>query len=116
MSASNGLTLIGTGAESVAMGGADVAVARDTTALSTNPAGLSQLPGWAHDGFVGAAFATDVAHADQFGNDQNVANWVVPVGGAGVSKRIDGHDVTLGIGMFAQAGAGSIYNDLTTPF
>ena len=116
VSASNGLTLIGTGAESVAMGGADVAVARDTTALSTNPAGLSQLPGWAHDGFVGAAFATDVAHADQFGNDQNVANWVVPVGGAGVSKRIDGHDVTLGIGMFAQAGAGSIYNDLTTPF
>jgi long-chain fatty acid transport protein len=38
--ASNGLTLIGTGTESVGMGGADVAVARDTTALSTNPAGL----------------------------------------------------------------------------
>ena len=115
-SASNGLTLIGTGAESVAMGGADVAVARDTTALSTNPAGLSQLPGWTHDGFVGAAFALDVAHADQFGNDQNVANWVVPIGGAGVSKQIQGHDLTLGIGLFAEAGAGNVYNDLTTPF
>jgi len=115
-SASNGLTLIGTGAESVAMGGADVAVARDTTALSTNPAGLAQLSGWAHDGFVGAAFALDVAHADRFDNDQDVANWAVPVGGGGVSKRFDNHGLTLGIGMFAQAGAGAVYNHLNTPF
>lgn len=114
--ATNGLTLIGTGAESVAMGGADVAVARDTTALSTNPAGLSQLPGWAHDGFLGAAFALDVAHADQFGNDQQVANWAIPVGGAGVSKQLDSHNFTIGIGLFAQAGAGDVYNHLNTPF
>lgn len=35
--ATNGLNLIGFGPESVAMGGADTAVARDTTALNTNP-------------------------------------------------------------------------------
>lgn len=114
--ANNGLTLIGTGAESLGMGGADVAVARDTTALSTNPAGLSQLPGWAHDGFFAAAFALDVAHADRFGNDTRVDNWAVPGAGAGISKRIDGTDLTLGAGFFAQAGAGNVYNDVNTPF
>lgn len=114
--ANNGIVLIGTGAESVGMGGADVAVARDTTALSTNPAGLSQLPGWAHDGFFATAFALDVAHADQFGNDQQFDNWAAPIGGAGLSKRIDGTGATLGIGLFAQAGAGSVYNGLNTPF
>ena len=41
--AANGLNLIGFGAESVAMGGADTAGARDTAALNTNPAGLAQL-------------------------------------------------------------------------
>jgi long-chain fatty acid transport protein len=114
--ANNGLTLIGTGAESVAMAGADVAVARDTAALSTNPAGLSQVPGWLHDGFFAAAFALDVAHADRFGNDTRVDNWAVPIGGAGISKRIDGTGLTLGAGFFAQAGAGSVYNGLETPF
>ena len=39
--ANNGLNLVGFGSESLNMGGADVAVARDTTALNTNPAGLS---------------------------------------------------------------------------
>ena len=45
--ASNGLNLIGYGAESVAMGGADVAVAADTLALNTNPAGIARLGGHA---------------------------------------------------------------------
>jgi long-chain fatty acid transport protein len=98
------------------MGGADVAVARDTCALSTNPAGLSQLAGWAHDGFFAAACARDVAHADRFGNDSPVDNWAVPIAGGGISKRIDGTGITLGAGFFAQAGAGNVYNDLNTPF
>ena len=114
--ADNGLSLIGTGAESVAMGGADVAVARDTTALSTNPAGLTQVRGWAIDAFGAAAFATNVAHADQFDNNKFVSNRVIPLIGNGLSKELDGTDLTLGIGLFAQAGAGNVYNNLNTPF
>lgn len=114
--ANNGLSLIGTGAESVAMAGADAAVARDTSALSTNPAGLSQLRGSAYDSFFAAAFALDVAHADRFGNDTQVDNRAVPIAGAGISKQIGDTDVTIGAGFFAQAGAGSVYNGLTTPF
>ena len=114
--ANNGLLLIGTGSESVGMGGADVAVARDTCALSTNPAGLSQIAGWANDAYFAGAFALDVAHADRMGNDSPVDNWVVPIAGAAISKHVDGSGVTLGAGLFAQAGAGNVYNNLRTPF
>jgi long-chain fatty acid transport protein len=113
--ANNGLTLIGTGAESVAMGGADVAVARDTTALNSNPAGLGQLAGWALDGYLAAAYAVDIAHSDRFGNDREVSNVLAPVMGGGISKRIDGAGLTVGMGTFATAGAGNVYNDLQTP-
>lgn len=114
--ANNGLTLIGTGAESVAMGGADVAVARDTTALSTNPAGLSQLRGWGFDGFLAAAYALDVAHADQFGNNSIVDSRIIPIAGFGIAKPLDNTGLTFGLGLFAQAGAGNVYNHLITPF
>jgi long-chain fatty acid transport protein len=62
------------------------------------------------------ALATDVAHADQFGNDKGVTNWAVGLAGGGLSKRIEGTGLTLGMGLFAQAGAGNVYNDLNTPF
>jgi long-chain fatty acid transport protein len=84
------------------MGGAGVAVARDTGALGTNPAGLSQLAGVTFDGILAAAFALDVAHADRYGNDQRVANGIVPNLGAGISKRVDGSAFTLGIGVLGR--------------
>ena len=77
--ASNGLNLIGYGAESVAMGGADVAVAADTLALNTNPAGIARLGGHALDVHNAVAHALNVSHADSLGNDQSVSNRLVPV-------------------------------------
>jgi long-chain fatty acid transport protein len=50
VNATNGILLIGYGAESTLMGGADTAVARDTSALNTNPAGLVQIKGKRFDG------------------------------------------------------------------
>jgi hypothetical protein len=47
------------------------------------------------------ALAIDVAHAGPFGNDQQVANWAIPVGGAGISKRLGEHGLSLGVGLFA---------------
>lgn len=114
--AANGLNLIGFGAESVAMGGADTAGARDTAALNTNPAGLAQLSRPAFDGYMAAAFALDVGHADSFGNDRAVDNKVVPVGGFGVSRPFDGGKLVGAIGFFAQGGAGAVYKGLRTPF
>jgi long-chain fatty acid transport protein len=98
------------------MGGADIAVARDTTALNTNPAGLTQLRGAAFDGYVSNAFALDVAHADAFGNDRKVDNDVISIGGGGYARPLGSSGLVAGLGVFVQGGAGNVYKDLQTPF
>jgi long-chain fatty acid transport protein len=113
--ANNGLNMIGFGTESVGMGGADVAVARDAAALNTNPAGITQLARPAFDGYAAVAFALDVGHADSLGNDQRVDNAVIPAGGFGYTTPI-ASKITAGIGFFAQGGAGNVYKNLQTPF
>ena len=114
--AGNGLNLIGFGAESVLMGGADTALARDTTALNTNPAGLARLPGSSLDLFGGLAYGSDVRHLDGLGNDRNVSNRFIPIGGFGYARRIGDTGLTAGVGFFAQGGAGSVFENLTTAF
>lgn len=114
--ATNGLNMIGFGTESVAMGGADVAVARDTTALNTNPAGLSNIGDQALDLFSAVAYALDVGHADSFGNDASVDNKLIGLGGFGYARRLQGMPLVVGVGLFAQGGAGNVYKNLATPF
>ncbi len=112
--ATNGLNVIGFGTESNGMAGADTAVARDTTALNTNPAGLTQMTGSALDLYAGLAFALDVRHQDGFGNDRKVSNTVIGLGGFGYARQRG--DLRYGIGFFAQGGSGSVFNDVTTAF
>jgi long-chain fatty acid transport protein len=114
--ASNGLNLIGVGAESALMGGADVAVARDTTALNSNPAGLAQLRGRTLDVFGGVAIGTDVGHRDGNGNDRDVSNRYIALAGFGYGGPIPGTSLAWAVGAFAQGGAGVIYKDLATAF
>jgi long-chain fatty acid transport protein len=113
--ASNGLNMLGFGTESVGMGGADTAVARDTNALNTNPAGIAQIRQRAFDGYLSVAHALDVAHADALGNDRLVDNRFIPLGDFGYTAPI-GERLTAGIGVFAQGGAGGVYKGLATPF
>lgn len=112
--ATNGLNVIGFGTESNAMGGADTAVSRDTTALITNPAGLTQLTGAQLDIYGALVFAMDVRHQDQFGNNQQVSNSVISLGGFGYARQSG--KLSYGIGLFAQGGSGSVYKDLNTAF
>lgn len=114
--ASNGLNLIGYGAESVAMGGADVAVAGDTLALNTNPAGISRLGPRALDIHNALAHALDVSHADGFGNDQSVSNRFIPLAGVGYVSRLAGSRCAWGVAFFGQGGAGFVYDNLNTAF
>lgn len=114
--ANNGLNLIGFGAESVAMGGADIAVARDSSALNTNPAGLTQIAGRQLDIHTAVAFPLDVRHQDIFGNDTEVSNRHIVFGNIGYAQHLTGRPLTIGIGFFAQGGAGNVYRDLTTVF
>ncbi len=113
--ASNGLNLIGFGTESAMMGGADVAVARDTTALNTNPAGLSQLARPLLDAYTATAYSLDVGHRDALGNDLEVSNRFIPLGGGGYARPF-AHGLTVGVGMFAQGGAGNVFKSVQTGF
>lgn len=113
--ANNGLNLIGFGTESVGMGGADLAVARDTTALNTNPAGIARLRAPALDVFVEAANSRQ-RHADAFGNDTGVTNEFIGLGGFGWTLPLAGTPLVAGIGLFGQGGAGFVYRDLATAF
>lgn len=114
--ANNGLNLIGVGVESTAMGGADVAVSRDTTAVSVNPAGLSRIDKAELDLYSAVAYAIDVAHADALGNDNQVSNSIIPLGGLGIARRSGASKFTYGFGFFGQGGAGNVYKDLNTEF
>ncbi len=114
--ASNGLNLIGYGAASVAMGGADVAVASDTLALNINPAGIARLGRRSLDLYGAVAHAVDVSHADGLGNDRPVSNRYIPLGGIGYASRPAGARCAWGVALFGQGGAGFVYDDLDTAF
>jgi long-chain fatty acid transport protein len=112
----NGLSAIAFGTESVAMGGADIAVARDTAAMNLNPAGITQLPGNALDMYGGIVYPVSVSHRDQYGNDLDVSNRYVILGGGGFTHRLGDGPFTAGAGLFGQGGAGNVYKNVTTPF
>lgn len=113
-SANNGLLFIGFGSESLNMGGADIAVARDTTALNTNPAGLAQLQRASLEGYATLTKAVGVRHRDAVGNDVAVSNEYTPTFGLGYARRIAGSRLTWGAGFFVQGGAGNKFENLAT--
>lgn len=113
--ATNGFNLIGFGAESTLMGGADVAVARDPSALNTNPAGLAQIQGRMFNGFASLLRTTDLRHEDQWGNDEHASNRYTGLGGGGYAQSLESLPCTAGVGMFAQGGAGGVFKNITTP-
>jgi long-chain fatty acid transport protein len=114
--ATNGINLIGFGAESTFMAGADTAVARDTSALNTNPAGLTQIMGKRLDIYGSLLRTTDLSHQDQFGNNKHASNLYTVLGGMGYAQSLDNTPCTAGVGFFAQGGSGGIFENLNTAF
>jgi long-chain fatty acid transport protein len=114
--ANNGLNLVGFGAESVAMAGTDLAVARDTSALNTNPAGLDQIEDRRLDMNVGIGFNYGHEHRDRFGNRKNNSNGIAVISSPGYAQRLHDKPLTFGVGLFAQGGSGGEYKNLDTAF
>jgi len=112
--ANNGLLFIGFGSESLSMGGADTAIARDTTALNTNPAGLAQVAHRAFDAYGTLTYAVDVGHRDAISNDAGVENRLTPSFGGAYAQRLEGTKLTVGGGLFLQGGAGNRFENLAT--
>lgn len=113
--ATNGINLIGFGAESTLMGGADTAVARDTSALNTNPAGLAQIQDRLFDGFGSLLRTTDLAHEDAL-NDQHADNRYTLLAGGGYAQSLENMPCTAGVGFFTQGGAGAVFKHINTVF
>lgn len=114
--AGHGFNLIGFGAESVGMAGADMALSRDTAAINLNPAGLTQLGGRAFDIYLNPFHTLGLSHSDSFGN-RRVKNDIPAgaTGGASYAQRLR-PDLVVGLGTFVQGGTGYAYEDLQTAF
>lgn len=111
----NGLNLSGYGGTSTAMGGADVALSHDTFAINANPAGMTRIQGSLLDLYA-APYYTDNRHSDNVGNDREsgdakVGGWVA----AGYVRPLR-ENLTGGIALFVQGGAGFAYDELSTVF
>jgi long-chain fatty acid transport protein len=112
----NGLNAIGFGVESIGMGGADLAVARDALALSTNPAGLARLPGLQLDLDAGVVRDLGIEHDDRFGPPAGIENKNVPLANLGLAGRLERLPVSLGMSLTATGGAGYDYGRMDTAF
>ncbi|MGQ0502227.1 MAG: OmpP1/FadL family transporter [Panacagrimonas sp.] len=114
--AANGINLTGFGTESSVMGGADIALARDTTAPGTNPAGLTQIDHGAFDIYASPYSVTDVSHNDSLGNDKGISNPVGLIFGGGYAHHTPGSPLHFGVGVFVSAGIGFVYKNLDNVF
>ncbi len=112
----NGLNQIGFGTESLAMGGADVPVARDAYALNINPAGIAQIEGTRIDASGGIGYLFGNRHKDRLGNDHRIEDPLFPLGNAGMVRSFEETDLRVGLGLFAQGGTGAQYKHFATPF
>lgn len=115
--AANGFYLIGYGAESMLMGGADVAVARDAFAANNNPAGMTQLSGQNLEGQLAPYDNLQSSHSDAYGNHrERVKNIFGAYANAAYARRLENSPFAVGIAGVVQGGIGWIYSGLQTQF
>lgn len=114
--ASNGLNLVGFGAESLGLGSADIAVSRDANAVNINPAGLAQLQGKRFDSYVVPFDSFNFAHTDEFNHDYEMDNPIGMFASAAYATPAVRPDLRFGIGVFASGGTGINYDKLHTRF
>lgn len=103
--ATNGMNMIGTGAVSAGMGGADVAVPSGCTAIAGNPAQLATTCNRVIS--VGGSFLfPDMEDTPAGGSTTDNEFQIFPVPFIGYAKRIGTTRWSAGIGVFAQGGMG----------
>ena len=118
--ATNGFNLYAFGTKSTAMGGADVALVRDTAALVTNPAGLAHICNaqdcvQQFDVQVDPYYLVEVRHADSLGNDaQNQPRYGGFTSNAYARRLSD--TLVVGAGLYVAGGLGFEYEDLASGF
>ena len=114
--ATNGFNFYGFGAETIGVGGADVALVRDTSALVTNPAGLAHIKRRQLDSNLDPYYLVDVSHADSLGNDERSKPRLGGSGSMAYAQRIGDSNLVAGVGSYVAGGLGFEYRDLDTGF
>jgi long-chain fatty acid transport protein len=107
------MNMIGYGAESIAMGGADLAVTDGPAAMNINPAGAgrSLYPEFN----LGLGFLRpSLHHTDALGNDEADVLQRYPIPSLGYVHPV--RAFSFGAGVFVQGGMGAEYSSLSTPF
>lgn len=113
--ATNGMNMIGYGAVSSAMGGADLALVDNATAMNINPAGLSGCCG--SEISVGdSMLQSRNHHQDQHGNDQLAEEQLFHLPLLAWAQPVKDSPFIIGLGFFAQGGMGLRYENLRMPF
>ena len=112
--ATNGMNMIGYGAVSSGMGGADLAVVDNASAMNINPAGICSCAG--PQLIVGTSVLTPkLNHVTADRNNSGVDNhFLLPMIAYVTPLKTTGF--MLGVGAFAQGGMGAEYSRLPTPF
>ncbi len=109
--ATNGMNMIGTGAVSSGMGGADVAVPAGCTAIAGNPAQLATTCNRVISGGAGLLMPDmDVQLSGQKRKDNEFQLFPLPF--VGYAQRLGTSRWSVGIGVFAQGGMGVDFQDV----
>ncbi|NLH47558.1 MAG: hypothetical protein GX444_03030 [Myxococcales bacterium] len=103
--ATNGMETTASGARAAGMGGVDLAIALDTTAINTNPAGLTQLMGSRID--FGSGLLIPSLHFKNDLNDEDGKTQFFPMPELSYAYRFHEIPLALGLGIFAQGGMGA---------
>ncbi len=115
--AGNGMYLIGYGAESSLMAGADVAVARDAFAANNNPAGMTQISSRALDIEAALFDLKGNSHSDAFSSYRKpTKNGVGAYGNVAYARRLDNSPYVAGVALVVQGGVGWAYSGMNTAF
>lgn len=113
--ATNGMNMIGYGAVSSGMGGADLALVDNATAMNINPAGLSGCCSPQLSAGISAIQSRN-QHKDTHGNDLHAKEQIFPVPLLAWAQPLNDSSFIIGFGFFAQGGMGVEYNHFRLPF
>lgn len=114
--AGNGLNVYGFGARSMGMGGADLATPTGVASIGINPAGLTGVASREAIGYL-EGYRTFFRHKDDLGNDDFIDNPYGFLTGGGYARRWnESSPLSVGVALFAQGGAGFVYEDLANQF
>lgn len=112
--ATNGLNLIGYGAKSDGIGGADIAVSDDFSSMNINPAGLSRIR--LREAGLSISYLKPSLDHGGFGVTISGEDDPILLPDFGTAYRLKDSPVIIGIGLFTQGGVSTDFKDIPTPF